>query len=163
MKFLLWTDEQTAVLTEMRNRGCSFEEIAKAVGRSKSSAKERWRWITMPKAKRQSRKEGLNVARRVHKGWTKAEIDHLLLLRDKYRKGWDEIAKVIGRPSGTVYSKYYYLKNLYIGHKVAVGTKAIPEPIVADWRQRMSLAPRDLTASLMGDPLPGHSALERRT
>jgi hypothetical protein len=160
MKFLLWTDEQTAVLREMRERGCSFEEIGRAVGRTKSSTKERWRWINMPHESRTRRKDRINTSRVTP--WTKAEMDHLLLLRDKYRKGWDEIAKVMGRPSGTVYSKYYYIKNLYTGPREAVGTKAIPQPIVDAWRQRMATAPRDITAALMGDPLPGHSALERR-
>lgn len=38
---------------------------------------------------------------------------------------------------------------------------AITPGELADRDKRMSIAPRDLTALLCGDPLPGYSALER--
>jgi IS30 family transposase len=38
----------------------------------------------------------------------------------------------------------------------------IPEEVLVDRERRRDLQPRDLTAALCGDPLPGRSALERR-
>lgn len=38
----------------------------------------------------------------------------------------------------------------------------IPHYVWTDRDRRLSITPRDITAALMGDPLPGMSALERR-
>ena len=38
-----------------------------------------------------------------------------------------------------------------------------PAQVLAEREHRLALAPRDITAALFGDPLPGYSALERRT
>jgi hypothetical protein len=38
---------------------------------------------------------------------------------------------------------------------------AAPPEVLAALDERMSRAPRDLTAALMGDPLPGYSALDQ--
>ena len=38
----------------------------------------------------------------------------------------------------------------------------IPAPVLAARDARLALSPRDLTAAIAGDPLPGMSALDRR-
>lgn len=38
----------------------------------------------------------------------------------------------------------------------------IPREVLFDRDRRMAMAPRNLTAALLGDPLPGRSALDRR-
>ena len=38
----------------------------------------------------------------------------------------------------------------------------IPDSVLAERAARLALSPRDLTAAIAGDPLPGRSALERR-
>ena len=38
----------------------------------------------------------------------------------------------------------------------------IPDSVLAEREARLALSPRDLTAAIAGDPLPGMSALERR-
>lgn len=38
----------------------------------------------------------------------------------------------------------------------------VPSEVLAERAYRRSLEPRDITAALFGDPLPGYSALERR-
>lgn len=40
--------------------------------------------------------------------------------------------------------------------------KPPPDDLLRDRDYRLGLAPRDLTAAIMGDPLPGMSALDRR-
>jgi hypothetical protein len=37
-----------------------------------------------------------------------------------------------------------------------------PDDLLTDRNHRSGLAPRDLTAAVFGDPLPGYSALDRR-
>lgn len=37
----------------------------------------------------------------------------------------------------------------------------VPESVLAERAARLALSPRDLTAAIAGDPLPGMSALER--
>lgn len=44
----------------------------------------------------------------------------------------------------------------------AVDRVSIPESVLIERDRRYTLVPRDLTAVLMGDPLPGLSALDRR-
>lgn len=39
---------------------------------------------------------------------------------------------------------------------------SVPESVLAERAARLALSPRDLTAAIAGDPLPGMSALERR-
>ena len=48
--------------------------------------------------------------------------------------------------------------NLY-----ADQVKEIPQQVLADRDHRATLVPRDTTAMLMGDPVPGYSAAERRS
>ena len=38
----------------------------------------------------------------------------------------------------------------------------VPDSVLAERAARLALSPRDLTAAIAGDPLPGMSALERR-
>lgn len=37
----------------------------------------------------------------------------------------------------------------------------IPNHVIKDWDNRCAIGPRSLTAALLGDPLPGYSALDR--
>ncbi len=37
----------------------------------------------------------------------------------------------------------------------------VPERTKQEWVKRIGLKPRDLTAEICGDPLPGYSALDR--
>lgn len=53
-------------------------------------------------------------------------------------------------------------KYVYQGYAVRKEEYRPSEEALAERAQRLSQAPRDLTAALCGDPLPGYSALERR-
>jgi len=46
---------------------------------------------------------------------------------------------------------------------VVVAPPPVPQQVIADRDRRAALAPRSLIAALAGDPLPGYSALERRS
>ncbi len=48
-----------------------------------------------------------------------------------------------------------------VNHRVS-DVESVPQQVLADRALRQELAPRSCVAGLMGDPLPGYSALERR-
>jgi hypothetical protein len=85
-----------------------------------------------------------------------------MMLRDEMRLGWSEIAKRIGRPSGTCYSKYYDTKRGASRHKVVMQRELVDANSHREWLHRQSLEPASLTAAILGDPLPGYSALDQR-
>lgn len=45
-----------------------------------------------------------------------------------------------------------------IGHELVTA----PDRVLAERERRQALEPRSLTAALLGDPLPGYSALDKR-
>jgi hypothetical protein len=91
---------------------------------------------------------------------------------------WGEIAVLLRRTPQGVADKWAHIigrkrKELMprIGGKRAYSRSALPgahgyatpsEQLIADRERRRELIPRDLTAALMGDPLPGLSALDQR-
>lgn len=146
-----WNAEEVATLNRMREGGHTFDEMSEALGRTRLSIR----------TKLNRMKHGETV--RTLKKWTQDELAQLLSFRDKYNLGWTEIGKRMGRPDGTVYSKYYYLKKLTTFRADGTVNARIPADREEEWRRRQALTPRSLTSALMGDPLPGYSALERRT
>lgn len=78
-------------------------------------------------------------------------------------KGYDyaEIAPVVGRSADAV------RKKLERGRRPPTDPPATRRPkprrnLIDEWQRRLALRPRDLTAAICGDPLPGYSALDRR-
>jgi hypothetical protein len=95
--------------------------------------------------------------------WTESDEARLLHLRDVKHLKWDEIAQIMGRPLPSCHAKWDYLRRGFKRHPTeAVQSKNIvPPECDEDRARRLLLEPRDLTASLLGDPLPGYSALEK--
>lgn len=144
-----WTREEVARLHELKARGLDDEQVGEMLGR------------TTPAVGIKLRKLARGQIVRNVKAWSSQEIETLRNLRDKYRLGWDEIGKRLGRPSGTVYHKYKYLE-VSAPSGIITARISIPAPTEHDWRKRQLLSHQTLTAALCGDPLPGYSALERR-
>jgi hypothetical protein len=96
--------------------------------------------------------------------WTEADKKQLIALRDGAKLGWTEIGQRLGRPSGTVYDKYKYLKHASsIGPRIqSTNGMLIPEDVLAE-RERRLAAPITIAAYVLGDPRPGYSALDRRS
>jgi len=167
MRKFLWTEAETDILRKMKEGGRSYVEIGKRLGRRPSVVSDRWRWISMTPDKMTERRDRINARRNggvpsTRVSWTEEQKRVLMEMRDVQKASWADISKAIGKPSGTVYSKYYYIKNLYMERRDASDKPDIPKRNVDEWRARQTLSPRDLTSALMGDPLPGYSALERR-
>lgn len=108
-----------------------------------------------------SQRYGLNLAKPKRSNWSAEELLMLRELRDIQKRPWSEIADMMGRPKATVAGKYTDMMRPKGHHRVS-STDIVPTECDEDRRRRQSLEPRDITASFMGDPLPGYSALERR-
>lgn len=52
-------------------------------------------------------------------------------------------------------------KSFRTGHRVVAINTEVSVRTLREWRNRLELRPRDLTAAICGDPLPGYSALDR--
>jgi hypothetical protein len=100
--------------------------------------------------------------------WSAEDLALAQLLREQ-KLTYSEIGKRIGRVPGAVRDKLIAAaeQNWRLEHGTPpapgspVRTIDIP-PEVQHERDRALAAPRDLTAILLGDPLPGRSALDRR-
>ncbi|MBZ0149131.1 MAG: helix-turn-helix domain-containing protein [Pseudorhodoplanes sp.] len=89
---------------------------------------------------------------------TSDEIRTARLMRREGRT-IEYIARHLGRSRGLI-------GEVCQGHARAIHHNAqavhIPAPVLAARDERLALSPRDLTAAIAGDPLPGLSALDRR-
>lgn len=94
------------------------------------------------------------------RGWTPQELKLLNKLLEE-RKSDYEIARMLGRKRSSVRSRRDYVRPL--PHDMSRMEVADPS-VLAERDRRLSLNHTDLTAYLMGDPVPssGQSALERR-
>jgi len=88
------------------------------------------------------------------------EIHTARLLRSEL-KSVEYIAKAMGRGRTAIAEavKGRTILHLHERHDTKM---VVPDSVIADRDRRYGLVPRDLTAALAGDPLPGMSALERR-
>jgi hypothetical protein len=66
-----------------------------------------------------------------------------------------EIARVLGRRLSSVCDRLN-------GKPSPAPPRVVPDEVRAEHAHRAALAPRDLTAAICGDPLPGYSALDKR-
>jgi len=82
----------------------------------------------------------------------------------RVRRGGASVAAAANAAGMAEVTAYKYLRS----HPELLGRRAqgatieerVPDSVLADREHRRGLAPRDLTASLCGDPLPGYSALD---
>lgn len=77
---------------------------------------------------------------------------------------YKDIAALMERSAGAVHRALEHVgrSNPRPVHMDPVNRMRVPETVWADKERRAMLEPRDMTARLLGDPLPGMSALERK-
>lgn len=145
-----WSVEDCVKVLALADEGKSLEEIGTLMGRKPGSIRT--------KIKRLRPGTSLKLV-----AWTEADKKQLLALRDGAKLGWTEIGARLGRPSGTVYDKYKYLKHASsIGPRIqSTNGMLIPEDVLAD-RERRQSAPLTISAYVLGDPRPGYSALDQK-
>ncbi|MHC2867957.1 hypothetical protein ACVIYH_009090 [Bradyrhizobium diazoefficiens] len=144
-----WLDADVEQLRQLVASNAGNVEIARITGRTVLSVKSKINRLGIP------------ARIKPQKSWPPEELAQLLMLKDEARLGWTEIGKRLGRSSGACWSKYHYVKNAAPKNKVAQ-TEPVDQESHREWLHRMSLSPVNLTAALLGDPLPGYSALDRR-
>jgi response regulator RpfG family c-di-GMP phosphodiesterase len=89
---------------------------------------------------------------------TSDEIHTARLLR-REGKTFGQIARRLGHSRESIRDVCKGLARIVIHDVKAV---AIPDHVLAERDQRLARQPRDLTAAIVGDPLPGRSALDRK-
>lgn len=99
----------------------------------------------------------------VPKPWPDEEIKRLFHLRNVLGRDWSEIAIDLGRTESGVKSKFKYATYERETKQPSVPfvREPVPDTVLVDRAKRLGSAARDLTASILGDPIPGWSALER--
>lgn len=118
--------------------------------------------------------------------WTEAERSRLFALRER-RYHWDDIAREMKRTSGSCQQQYNLRKPEGTPRKTRSARVDVPPPapaprmpvlqaaptppsarrvsthvLINDADLRARIAQQGLTAGLLGDPLPGRSALDQR-
>jgi IS30 family transposase len=148
-----WLDADVELLRKLAADNASSAEISERLGRSVSSVKAKISRLCLP------------ARTRTQKAWAPEEMEQLFFFRDKMRLNWNEIGRRLNRPHSTCYMRYYDFHRKPPEHKVS--KEAPSEPVNMErhreWRHRQSLSPVSLTAAIFGDPLPGYSALDRRS
>ena len=144
-----WRAQDVALLKRLVEANTPNADIAERLGRSVKSVKAKISRLVLPK----------RLAQR--SSWSDEASKQLLMLRDEMGLGWTEIGKRLNRAGSSCHTRYYILKNPTLPHKV-VQREPMCSETHGEWLHRMSLSPTNLTAALLGDPLPGYSALDRR-
>lgn len=109
------------------------------------------------------------------RAWSEEEIARFVALVETYqhKKPWSVIAAKMNRTAASCAHKWTRMSGRVMGgnkttrtyqrarHDDSVETRKASPKLLAERDRRAELLPRDLTSALMGDPLPGYSALER--
>ena len=147
---LPWSDEDCDKILALSQEGKTLEQIAEIMGRKAGAIRTKLKRL----------RPGVSLKR---VSWSKEEKALLINLKENARLGWSEIAVRLGRPSGTCYSKYKYLKHIgSTGPRIqTTNGLMIPEQVLAE-RERRQSAPLTISAYVLGDPPRGYSALDRK-
>lgn len=153
-EYATWPDADVAQLTELFKAGKTPSEISRTMNRTaRAVANKLWRMV------------GTSTLREAPDKWTDREKQLLINMR-WLGKSWAQIGAAVGHPAEKCKSMHRSRGCSHLAvtakiHRVEDKIVAPPE-VIAEHTRRSSLRPRDLTAFLLGDPLPGYSALERR-
>lgn len=140
-----WTPERSAQLIELRKLGLETHQLAKHFGVSE--------WAIQ--SKEQRIRAGCGPATK----WSEEEVDLAMKLRFEWKWEYSEVAKKLERKCQSVRDKCERENQRRIRAQMRVDANQLLEQHYD--RMRAAEDRRDLTASLMGDPLPGCSALDR--
>lgn len=152
-----WTPEDDTNLVRMRSvEHKTWVAIGSALGgRSKTACQVRYTKI-VPK------EDQVQLAGR--RSWREEDEAEVRRLRYDEKKTVRGIAAIFGLTVGQIASKIAYMdrpsRRMHFDKETV--RFVIPQRCLDDRNRRYLADPRDLTAALQGDPLPGYSALERR-
>lgn len=135
----------------MWREGALTSEIAIATGTSRNSVMRRSLTLRLGIHPKATNKQRMN-----------AKTKDALLQMHEERQTIRHMSKVTGFHEATICRFFKITFGQPRGREVAERSLSIPDVVLLDRDRRYMVAPRDLTSMLMGDPLPGMSALDRR-
>ena len=151
-----FTDEQYALLERMVAEDKSWSEIGEACGHSPASCSTTY----------SVRKNGGPPKIGPHRLWAAEDLARLKHMRDVHHMGFSQIGRELGRTASSCNTKY----NVATDDPTPL--HGMPEPGARITVTPAALADRDAryrlwlqqspVAALMGDPLPGRSALDQK-
>jgi hypothetical protein len=150
-----WTPEQLAMLQPGRDAEKSWDDLAIETGHSAQSCR-----TMLPVLKRREREAiaaaaGESLPRTVNKRtWSHADVQILIHMRVVEKRPFPAIDAALNRPEGSSSSKFHTLRP-----QPGVAIPAI-EPKQEAPKVRMFHT--DPIKELLGEPLPGRSALDRK-
>ena len=147
---IVWTPALDETLRRMWREGALMKEIAEATGTSRNSVYRRSATLRLGTHPQATKKRTMNEK-------TKAQ---LLKMRDE---GFSvtEMSRAVKFSTSSV-SRFLSNDGDRMPRYVPTHCITVPQSVLADRERRYQLEPRDLTAAIFGDPLPGMSALDRR-
>lgn len=155
-----FTDEQYALLVQMLADGRSWTEIGEACGHSANSCS-----TTHSRRQKQASAAAQLPSKSKGMPWSAEELARLRYLRDVLRWQFKAIGRDLGRTESSCNTKYVVSTDgpvthgqLEAGMRVAVTPEALADRD-ARYQLRMQQSP---IAALLGEPLPGRSALDQR-
>lgn len=157
MDRIIWTSEKDADLVRLRSvEHKTWLQIGIELGSSKTAVQRRYA-ATIPI------EEQINLGKGSRRKWTEEDEAEVWRLRHDEKKKYTEIAFIFGMTTGQVAAKLERMRvptrRVHFERETVRFT--VPQKCLEDRDRRYRLEPRDLTASLCGDPLVGYSALER--
>lgn len=101
--------------------------------------------------------------RSVRQFWSEADVRRLMVMRDDEAMEWEDIAAELGRPVRAC-SERYQTERYRAGRYLKARSEKAPsnKAVIDAERREAALAARSLTGSILGDPPPGYSALDRQ-
>jgi hypothetical protein len=156
-----FTAEQYAMLEQMLADGKSWTEISAACGHTANSCS-----TTHGRRQKQAAVAAQLPAKSKGKLWDAEEVSRLRYLRDVLRWDFKAIGRDLGRTDASCNTKYNVITEGPTpvhgqpeqGMRVAVTPAALADRD-ARYQLRMQQSP---IAALLGEPLPGRSALDQR-
>ena len=167
MKFKPFTDSQYQLLVQMKADGKSWTEIGEACGHSANSCSSTYCMRQRRAADRAAPATGHRYVKRdLRQKWPDADVERLLYKRDVEHKPFHVIDTELGRGVDCSRHKYQAIKAGASprhgppeeGNRIQISPAAAFDRD-ARYQARLLQSP---AAALMGDPLPGRSALDQK-
>lgn len=159
MKHRIVTPAQIEQAKAMRMQRWPWMRIAAALGLPRTTIKY---WAADREASRERMRMIQNYTAKRGRDWTEREFE---MAKHMKRSGmtYQEIAAELGRLPESIRTKFRRESEVRTQHPKVHQAEFIPPPpqYVLDERDRAYSADKTIATELMGDPLPGRSALER--
>ena len=172
-----WTPGEDTRLLNLKAKGLSYRELAENLNRPFSGVRERLRWLSMNDDERahnrfikNRNRFGKRAGKSNRRLWTAQETELAEQLVSENAK--NEIFQTLLGRSGQACRdrlsrvRVASLDRSNTGNKFANGLPSmkVPAHVIEDRNRRlMARMQMDLTGIMCGDPVPGFSALEKRT